>query len=206
MLQNTPQHIFVFGHPLITQNLWKHLEETHQIQTFQTDNIYQLQQYTREITPQILIFNITDAPSLVAFKKIMPLLKKSSLVILISPQTEIPVFPNVAHHLRHPLHLSELNEIIASYSIGHQMHDVLLIDRPSPETCPLKQHLIESKYHIFEVHTIDAAKLYLQKNTTKAVFIEYMPQFVAGRHYLQHPQIFYVDRQQDITEISKFLH
>lgn len=206
MLQSSSQQIFIYGQPDIASDFWKNLTETHQVQTFQTDNIYQLQQYTKEISPEILIFNVNDATSLVDFKHAVARLEYSPLVILISPRTEISNIPHVAHHLQYPICCSELKEIIESYSIGHKRHDVLLIDRSVGHFNPLKQQLLEAQYRIFEVHTIDAAKLYLDRNVTKTVLIEYMPQFIAGRHYLQHSRIFYVDRQQDITEISKFLH
>ena len=206
MQQSLPQQIFIYGSPMIDTAVWEHLTENHRVQTFQTDNIYQLQQYTQEITPQILIFNINDAVSLVALKQTLARLKTTPLIILLSPPIEISNLPQVAHHLHHPVNLAELTEIVESYSLGHHQHDALLLDNPSQSFNPLKQKLMQSGYSVFETHTIAAAQLYLQKNKTHAVLIEYMPQFIAGRHYLQHERIFYVDRQQDITEISKFLH
>ena len=206
MLQNSPQQIFIYGSPMINTEVWEHLTENHRVQTFQTDNIYQLQQYTQEILPQILIFNINDAVSLVALKQILARLKNMPLIILLSPPIEISNLPQVAHHLHHPVNLAELTEIVESYSLGHHQHDALLLDSPSQSFNPLKQKLLQAGYSVFETHTVAAAQLYLQKNSAHAVLIEYMPQFIAGRHHLQHERIFYVDRQQDITEISKFLH
>ena len=206
MLQSLPQQIFIYGSPIIDNTVWEHLTENHRVQTFQTDNIYQLQQYSLEITPQILIFNISDAASLVALKQTLTRLKTTPLIILLSPPIEISHLPPVAHHLHHPVNLAELTEIIESYSLGHHQHDALLLDSPNKNFNPLKQKLLQAGYSVFETHTVAAAQLYLQKNTAHAVLIEYMPQFIAGRHYLQHERIFYVDRQQDITEISKFLH
>ena len=206
MLQNSPQQIFIYGSPMIDNAAWEYLTENHRVQTFQTDNIYQLQQYTLEITPQILIFNISDAASLVALKQTLARLKNTPLIILLSPPIEISNLPQVAHHLHHPVNLAELTKIVECYSLGHHQHDALLLDSPNQSSSPLKQKLLQSGYSVFETHTIAAAQLYLQKNTARAVLIEYMPQFIAGRHYLRHERIFYVDRHQDITEISKFLH
>ena len=206
MLQNPAAKVFIYGNLPLPFEAVQNLADAYHLQTFQTDNIYQLQQYSLEITPQILIFNISDAASLVALKQTLTRLKTTPLIILLSPPIEISHLPPVAHHLHHPVNLAELTEIIESYSLGHHQHDALLLDSPNKNFNPLKQKLLQAGYSVFETHTVAAAQLYLQKNTAHAVLIEYMPQFIAGRHYLQHERIFYVDRQQDITEISKFLH
>ena len=97
-------------------------------------------------------------------------------------------------------------DITESYCLGGKKHDILLLDTYSKQYNPLKFALLEQGYSIFEVHNIDAAKLYLSQNKPRIVGIEYTPTFIPARHTLLHNHIFYVDRAQDITEIKKFLH
>ena len=205
MLQNPAAKVFIYGNLPLPFEAVQNLADAYHLQTFQTDNLYQLQQYTREVMPKILIFQITDAAALATFRLTVGNLKNNPLIILILPKIQIKALPEVAHHLYLPLDEHELGEIIESYSIGHRHHDFLLVQNYSEANRTFKNKLLAKNYRVFEVNNISAAQLYLQKNQATAVLIEYAPQFIIGRHNLNHQRIFYVDRHQDLTEIEKFL-
>lgn len=206
MLQNPAAKVFIYGNLPLPFEAVQNLADAYHLQTFQTDNLYQLQQYTREVMPKILIFQITDAAALATFRLTVGNLKNNPLIILILPKIQIKALPEVAHHLYLPPDEHELGEIIESYSVGHRQHDILLVQNYSEANRAFKSRLLAKNYRIFEVNNINAAQLYLQKNQATAVLVEYAPQFIVGRHNLNHQRIFYVDRHQDLTEIEKFLN
>ena len=69
----------------------------------------------------------------------------------------------------------------------------------------LAQQIKKTEYKCFEVHNEDAAQLYLSKNNPKAVCIECAKGFIKAPAQINLSKIFYVDSQDDIAEIKKFL-
>lgn len=206
MLGHIAENIFIYNKEKQNFNMLAPIEDLHSLNSFVTDNIYQLYQYTQNIAPKVLIFNITDTQSLADLKSIIKHRQNNYPLIVISPPTfEIPLHPQIAHYLK-TNNLPELLDIIESYGVGGKKHDILLLDTYLLTPSPLKIALQQKSYKIFEVHNIEAAKHYLNRNKPKIVGIEYVPVFIPARHTLQHSHIFYVDRAQDITEIEKFLH
>ena len=99
-----------------------------------------------------------------------------------------------------------LVNILESYSLGSKRHRIMLLNKYAPNAesfCDLIPELNDS--NCFEVHSSAAAQQYLQKNSPDVICVEYGQKFVPAPHLLHRPHIFYVDRQQDIAEIRKFL-
>ena len=128
-------------------------------------------------------------------------------IVLTKPHSQkFSAHQRVAHYIHLPLEIAKLQDIIDSYCIGNKNHQILLLNEYRPQYDQLHRSLDTSGYTYFEVHNASAAEIYLQKNHPHTVFIEYTPKLITARHNLQHNRIFYVDRQQDITEIEKFLN
>ena len=80
--------------------LSEHFHDLDEIATYTTDNIYQLYQYTRALKPKVLIFNIKDESSLADLQSIINTEQNNyPLIVLISPQMQIPNFPQIAHYI-----------------------------------------------------------------------------------------------------------
>ena len=184
--------------------------DRHTYKTFGTDNIYQLLRYARAIEPDIMILNLrnkenTAKATIESFER-ETAAQKFPIIVLKSDTAPFSPHPRIAHYLRVPQDFAELTEIIESYGVGQKTPQFLLLDSYSEDNDALHNKLNLGKYSYFEVHNIDAAARYLQKNRPQNVLIEYTPQFVAARHTLPHQRIFYVDRHQLNAEIEKFLH
>lgn len=180
------------------------------IQIFGTDNLYQLLNYSKEITPDVLIFDLqrNSRTGMVALEHFGQEIKPHKYpIIVIKPYPDpFHISPDIAHYLRSPLDIATFFDILESYSLGHKHHHVMLLDNFDEKPGKLHLHLQKNNYSYFEVHNEHAARLYLKKNAPDVVLVEFSPAFVAVRHTLRHPHIFYVDRQQDDIEIKKFLH
>ena len=206
MIQARSEQIFIYNGNMQKNFGIEQLSDFFDFNTFSTDNIYQLHQYAQKITPQVLIFNISNEKSLADLQTAMANFAGDIPLIVTAPRNfKIPPYSQIAHYVAAE-NEREILDIVESYSIGGKTHDVLLVDAYSPKVCPLKEALYNKGYSIFEVHNIEAARQYLMRNKPRIVGVEYVPAFIPARHTLQHSRIFYVDREQDITEIEKFLH
>lgn len=179
------------------------------LQTFTSDNIYQFLRYSHEMPPNVMIFNLSGnnkPPSEIIENFSNHPTSAQYPIIVIKGQNEFfEIHPLIAHYLNMPLDFHKLSDLIESYSFGHKKHQLMLLDRYSPHSDKLHEWLAARNISYFEVHNADAAVAYLSKNQPQAVWIEYVPEFIAARHYLSHPRIFYVDRHQDTDEIQKIL-
>lgn len=206
MLTNNFRQIFVYNHNPQTPLPLEQFSTLPDLHTFQTDNLYRLKQYAREVNPNLLLFNITDAAALADLKNLLQSQPVTYPIIVLAPSTiRLQPLPNVAHYLHLPEDRTKLHDIIASYYWGNRHHDILYISNYRDTPSAVSRQLQATAYTFFEVHQADAARLYLSKNTPQIICIEYAPQFITLRHSLKHQRIFYVDRQQDITEIKNFL-
>ncbi len=206
MLGQITENIFIYDKGGQNAAILAQIEDLHSLNSFTTDNIYRLHQYTQNVVPKVLIFHISDAQSVAELKSIIQHRQNDyPLIVVTSPSVEVPLSPQIAHYVNADNKV-ELLDIIESYSVGGKKHDILLLDTYSAMTSPFKIALQQKAYKIFEVHNIEAAQQYLARNKPRIVGIEYVPAFIPARHTLQHTHIFYVDRAQDITEIEKFLH
>jgi hypothetical protein len=178
--------------------------------TFTTDNVYQFLQYAKELYPDVMIFNLDDERKIseettYTFEQQIKL--TNFPVILTKPHSQkFSVHPRIAHYIHLPLEIAKLQDIVDSYCIGNKNHQILLLSEYSPQYSKLQRSLDISGYTYFEVHNEKAAEIYLSKNNPQTIFVEYTPKWITARHNLRHDNIFYVDRQQDITEIERFFN
>lgn len=191
------------------QSAFTDIFENGAFKTFTTDNIYQFVRYARELLPDVIILNLSNsdrqtAAAVQSFEK-EAATHNLPLIVIKSQNETFETNPRVAHYLSMPFDYPKLTDIIESYSFGRKNHQLLLLDRFSPQSDKLHEWLAARNISYFEVHNIDAAALYLQKNQPHAVWVEYTPEFISARHGLNHQRIFYVDRHQDTAEIQKFL-
>ncbi|MBR1601447.1 MAG: hypothetical protein IJ677_07705 [Alphaproteobacteria bacterium] len=205
-----------FGHIFVYNNTDQNITELQNIlssgvyKTFTTGNVYQFLQYAKELSPDIMIFNLDDSKKYSeetseSFNKQINF--TNFPLILTKPHTQkFSLHPRVAHYIHLPLEIAKLRDIIESYCLGNKNHQILLLSEYHTKYDKLRRSLDLGGYTYFEVHNPDAAEIYLQKNHPQTVFVEYTPKLLTARHNLQHNRIFYVDRDQDITEIEKFLN
>ena len=203
-------HIFVYNNTLQNKPGLRGILSSGIYDTFTTDNLYQFLQYAKELTPNVMIFNLDDEkmPSEETgdtFNRQVNLINFP--IIVTKPHNQkFSVHERVAHYIHLPLEIAKLRDIIESYCIGHKNHQIMLLNEYSDKYDKLHRSLDISGYTYFEVHNLEAAETYLSKNNPQSVFVEYNPRMMIARHNLQHNRIFYVDRQQDVTEIEKFLN
>ncbi len=208
MLSLTSERIFVYDSDPTHLSAYRDFFDSRSLPMFGTDNIYKLTQYSKEITPEIMVFNLNKNSEL-AMSVLNDLSEKKYLqspILVLNPHN-IPFKPvkNIAHYLTAPIDVKKFADIIESYCIGHKEHQIMLIESARSEASRLQKQLDERHYNYFQVYNGVAANRYLSKNHPKIVCIEYSISFIVERHNLPHDRIIYVDRQQDITEIEKFL-
>lgn len=203
-------HVFVFDNTGQKIPVLQNMFSSGAYKIFQTGNVYQFLQYAKEITPDVMIFNLDDEKkyseeTLESFNRQVNL--TGYPIVLTKPHNQKFVsHPRVAHYIHLPLEMSKLSDIVESYCMGHKNHQIMLLNTYSSQYDRLHRSLDIGGYSYFEVHNEAAAEIYLSKNNPQTVFVEYNPRLVTARHNLQHNRIFYVDRQQDITEIERFLN
>ena len=210
MIQTHLGNVFFYDTKRSVLSAFSDIFDSKSLKTFASDNIYQLLRYAKEIPPDVMIFNLSnsDTQNALTIGSFEHEVANTDFPIIVmkTQGSRFDYHPRVAHYLSMPLDYPKLTEIVESYSMGNKRHQVMLIDRYSEKSDTLHQQLRQRGYNFFEVHNVDAANLYLQKNQPQNVWIEYAPEFIAVKHNLRHPRIFYVDRHQDIAEIEKFLH
>ncbi len=176
---------------------------------FGTDNIYQLLNYARELNPDVIIFRVEENynPVRASLSRLIPDISgRNYPIILIKPkQFEFVYHQGVAHYLHSPFKMSDLLEIIESYCVGQKEHHIMMLNRYTEQQSKFLQQIKKAEYTFFEVHNEDAAQLYLSKNNPQAVCVEYAKGFIKTPTQMGINKIFYVDREDDIAEIKKFL-
>lgn len=203
-------HVFVFDNTEQKISVLQSILSSGVYKTFQTGNVYQFLQYAKEITPDVMIFNLDDnnrysEETLESFNRQINL--TGYPIVLTKPHNQkFATHPRIAHYIHLPLEISKLNDIVESYCLGHKNHQIMLLNTYSSQYDILHRSLDIGGYSYFEVHNEEAAEIYLSKNNPQTVFVEYNPKLLTARHNLRHERIFYVDRQQDITEIERFLN
>ena len=210
MLLSNFGHIFVYNNTEQNIAVLQNILSSGIYKTFSTGNVYRFLQYAKELSPDLMIFNLDDERKYseetgASFDQQIRL--TDFPIVLTKPQNQkFSVNQRIAHYIHLPLEIAKLQDIIESYCLGNKNHQILFLSEYHPHYDKLHRSLDINGYTYFEVHNSEAAETYLSKNNPQTVFIEYSPKLIAARHNLQHNRIFYVDRGQDITEIEKFLN
>ena len=208
MKQTSQGYIVAFDRSRLNLRILQNALNKRHIKMFGTDNLFRLLNYIKELKIDALLITIhhNDKPA----NALLEELSKHNLhfpLILLKPQ-KLALSQNIqaAHYLSEADSAKRLLNILESYSLGSKRHRIMLLNKYAPNAesfCDLIPELNDS--NCFEVHSSAAAQQYLQKNSPDVICVEYGQKFVPAPHLLHRPHIFYVDRQQDIAEIRKFL-
>ncbi|MBR5598594.1 MAG: hypothetical protein IKW39_00990 [Alphaproteobacteria bacterium] len=175
---------------------------------FDTNNLYKLSLYNKEITPDVLLFDF-DRHSLISFITSIEnnFYRKDVPVIIVSEAPKALIFhPAVSHYLTHLEAKTELLNILHAYTFGNTAHHILYINLKPYETSLFIQSAKQKNYKIFEVNNINSASAYLKKNKPKVICINFLPALTKSQKLFAHPKTFYVDNKQNVEEIEQFLN
>ena len=207
MRQNYNGHIFVHYNDIKQLTLIRNLLASQTINIIGTNNFYQLQCYVQTLNSDAVIFH-SDADNPQQDSLICRMSREiNAPTIIIRTDENHPNNTNIsAHQICFPRDYAKFKDIIESYCRGHRNHHILFITNNTAHTPKQQQDFIDDGYSIFSVPTIEAARKYLQKNTPASICLDKSLSALPFMLNNRVPHIFYVDRQQDITEIKKFLH
>lgn len=204
------EHIFIYNKSPSFPDFFRQQLKFSNLQTFDTNNLYQLLQYTKEILPQILVINqdfIDDTLSTTLdYIYELNMIPPAVIILIKTSPEKFFCDSRIAKYLSFPQDRKAFTDFLESYDLGNRNHQILLLSSYKTEKSQLLKSLDEHQISYFEVHTLAAAKLYLEKNTPQMVCIQSAPQFSEAIQELRHRRIFYVDIDQDITEIRHFLN
>lgn len=208
MKQTSQGYIVAFDRSRLNLKILQNALSKRHIKMFGTDNLFRLLNYINELKIDALLITVhhNDKPANALLEELSKPNIRFPLIIL-KPQ-KLTLHQNIqaAHYLSEADSAKRLLNILESYSLGCKQHRVMLLNKYSPNTesfCTLIPELNDS--NCFEVHNQNAARQYLEKNSPDVICVEYGQHFTPVPHLMNRPHIFYVDRQQDIAEIRKFL-
>ena len=202
--------LFIYNDSFNLTGFFGHMYYGSELQLFNTDNLYKLLQYRKELFPKILLINQPEDEK--SLPQIFDYLDEQNLpyspiIIIVKNSTQkFLIDRRISHYLTFPQDKKKFRDIMESYDLGHKNPQILLLSSFNPQTDKLHSSLSFYNLSYFETHTIAAAALYLQKNQPLSICIEAVPQFSDAAQIFNSHRIFYVDSTQDITEIKKFLN
>lgn len=203
--------IFMLDDDIVLLDMYRHLLEGMGFDVFTTSNAYKFLMYAKEIQPNVFILDLnmpeTNGWDVLMRLKEEDLLKKIPVVILtVESDPDLAQASGVAHFLHKPLEADKLKEIVETYSVGNKKHDLLLIDDFRPLFSALKSEMDKRDWRYFEVHDLGAAKVYLSKNTPKAVGIGLSDQpFEKVRPQIDHARVFKFENLQNLDQLAPFI-
>lgn len=175
---------------------------------FATSNIYKFVKYSRELQPDLLIFDV-DAQAL-QNEKVLQYLRHYRTythkpVVLLGSKFD-RCYEGVAHYEQKPCSQERMDEIIESYCRGNKQHDVLLIDDCVGKDDKIREALQQQKLSYFEVSDTHAARRYLLKNTPRCICLN-LPydKCVQVEPKIEHQKIFFVDNYQQVKNLSRLI-
>lgn len=175
---------------------------------FATSNIYKFVKYSRELQPDLIIFDV-DASALQDTKVMHYLRQYQSYthkpVLLLGSRFD-RCYQGVAHYEQKPCSSDKLDEIIESYCRGNKQHDVLLIDDCAHKDDKIRETIVDQKLSCFEVSDTDAARRYLLKNNPRCICLN-LPydKCVQVEPQIEHQKIFFVDNYQQVKNLSRLI-
>ena len=209
-MTTTSGRVFIYDDNIPMLHEFEKMLWQHDLETFGTNNVYKLLQYSKEINPDVLIFEVDNeqTPAKATLNHIGKEINTELYpIIIVRPEGQkFSTYKEIAHYIHSPIDITKFIDIIESYCVGNKKHDIMLVSSYNEEKTPFIKQIEQCGVDYFHVHNEDAAKLYLTKNNPQIVCVEYSPTYISARHNLHHPHVFYVDSHQDITEIKNFLH
>lgn len=200
-------NIFLYNNNNDTKNLYHQNLEKMGYYLFDTDNLHKFTLYHKEITPDVLLFDFENKTPVDFITSLERRFERSNIpLIIVSELPKALIYhPSVAHYINHNEAQNNLNNIIESYCIGNKKHQILYINLKPYERNDFTKSIQQKGYTLFEVHTINAAKIYMEKNTPSIICINFEPVLSKSQKLFSFPKTFYVDNTQNIKEIEQFL-
>lgn len=175
---------------------------------FDTDNLHKFTMYHKEITPNVLLFDFDSKTPLEYITSLERKFERTTIPIVVI--TEAPnaliYHPSISHYLKHDEARRSLNDILESYCVGYKKHHILYINLKPYERSDFSKSARQSGYNIFEVHNINAAQKYMEKNTPSIICINFKPALSKSQKIFAFPKTFYVENTQNIKEVEQFLN
>ncbi len=201
-------NIFLYNNNNINKTIYHENLEKLGYYLFDTDNLYKFTLYNKEITPNIILFDFAPNTSANFITSLEERFERSDTpIIIVSEEPKSLIYhPSVSHYITHNEAQKGLNEIIETYCIGNKNHQILYINLKPHEKSDFSKSIQNSKYSTFEVHTINAAQTYLQKNTPTIICINFLPALSKSKKIFSFSNTFYVENTQNIKEFEQFLH
>ena len=175
---------------------------------FDTDNLHKFTMYHKEISPNVLLFDFDRKTSLDYITSLERKFERSSIpIIVVSEAPNALIYhPSISHYLNHDEARRNLHNILESYCIGYKKHHILYINLKPYERSDFSHSVHQSGYTMFEVHNINAAKKYMEKNSPSIICINFKPAFSKSQKIFSFPKTFYVENTQNIKEVEQFLN
>lgn len=201
-------NIFLYNNNNINKTIYHENLEKLGYYLFDTDNLYKFTLYNKEITPNIILFDFAPKTSTNFITSLEHRFERSDIpIIVVSEEPKALIYhPSISHYITHDEAQKEINNIIETYCIGNKNHQILYINLKPYEKSDFYKSIQNSKYSTFEVHTINAAQTYLQKNTPSIICTNFHPALSKSKKIFSFPNTFYVENTQNIKEFEQFLH
>lgn len=201
-------NIFLYNNNKVNRELYHQQLEKNGYFLFDTDNLHKFSLYNREITPDVLLFDFEKRTPVDFIASLERSFERSSIpLIVVSEAPKALIFhPSISHYLTHDTAKKELPDILESYCIGNKKHQILYINLKPYERSDFVKSVHAGGYTLFEVHNINAALAYLQKNVPSVICINFQPALSKSQKLFTHQKTFYVENTQNIKEIEQFLN
>lgn len=175
---------------------------------FDTDNLHKFTLYHKEITPNVLLFDFERNTPIDFIASLERKFERSNIpLIVVSEAPNALIYhPSISHYLSHDEAKRNLLHILESYCIGNKKHHILYINLKPYERSDFSKSVKQSGYTMFEVHNINAAKAYMNKNTPSIICINFEPALSKSQKIFAHPKTFYVENTQNVKEVEQFLN
>ncbi len=201
-------NIFLYNNNTINKAIYHQELEKMGYFLFDTDNLHKFTLYNKEIIPNVILFDFAFHTPLEYITSLENKFERSSIpIIVVSEAPRALIYhPSVSHYLSHEEARKNLEDILETYCVGNKRHHILYINLKPYERSDFAKSVQASEYSIFEVNTINAAQLYMKKNTPNIICINFLPALSKSQKLFSFPKTFYVDNTQNIKEMEQFLH
>ena len=200
-------NIFLYNNNETTKALYHQDLEKMGYFLFDTDNLHKFTLYHKEITPNVLLIDFERKTPLDFISSLERKFERSTIpIVVVSEAPNALIYhPSISHYLSHDEAKRNLLNILESYCIGNKKHHILYINLKPYERSDFSQSVKQSGYSMFEVHNINAAKAYMEKNNPSIICINFAPALSKSQKIFSHPKTFYVENTQNVKEVEQFL-
>ena len=199
---------FLYNNNTVNKELYHQNLEKMGYFLFDTDNLHKFSLYNKEMTPNVLLFDFDGHTPIEFISSLERKFERSSIpLIVVSEAPRALIYhPSISHYLTHDEARKRLLDILESYCIGNKKHHILYINLKPYERSDFAKSVRNSGYSMFEVHNINAAKAYMEKNAPTIICINFQPALSKSRKLFSFPKTFYVENTQNIKEVEQFLN